>query len=997
MALVYKTINLWAFRDNNVHILCFAGENLGKEIRFKLINSDGSVLKLSSADKINFYWHPEGYSQSNYIKGTVNTGESGVVSVPITKEICSVTGRISCVLEVNNSGMTTKFGSIDIEVVEGIGSVDVSKLNPAEYDLIMSMQGDIGLLQKKLNELALNNDPNVEIVEAKGTSPTLKSKLENYDTFAAFPNQTYNLIQNHVNFNNTNGWNVVNTGTLTASGALLTAVSESNLRIYADLEKSVPLNANASVLIKIRARCTSGGTATLKPCWRTGSSGVVIDKSYIIAGNVKTADMTWSVGSTFSDLWFIAKDGTAQATIDRIGLLISSGSTVEVAHFECYFSQDEGLTSGELEDLQADVNQSRVDIGNLQTDVNGAKDSAGLKTRMSAAEGNITALQKTVDGTETVAGLKTRMSSAEANITNLKETVNGAETVSGTVKYQIAKAKTDVINNSVNPLAERVTAAENNISANATDIAAEVTARKNADNSLGQRIGTAETNITQLKNRATTAESNISTNAKNISANATAISEAVTEIEKLQQSAIKKYSVSFSGSLSAGTRLDDAVGMRADVQIGTDASGVVNDFDNVSFFNRPICCCSWDTESRKWRVNAYEGEPGFTRDGSNGEVMYECTPFWYKADFEGEGAPRYISVTGTPCEGYTLAPMFKNGYDKVYCSSYWMSVVDGKATSRNGVYGTYGSLNSLMSNARTLDEKAHLETIEMLFSDYLLMLVEFATKDFQTVMLGASGMRYDSNDVITNIIYSDKLDVSNLTLNGVNKSMYAEGQTISVGSTKNSENHVANCKVLHVNGDESVCVLTVDTTDSKIAVGDYVSSRPWINGATDFITASSGTMANTGRYPCIWRGKVDPWGDAFSNICNLLIKRYGNGTDDSPYSYRLQYLPEPWKYTNGAITSDYIEANFDLATDNGYAKTLSADSRYPHLIGTTAIGASSTNYAAAYYYAPNGDIRTVRSGGLLTFGRRCSPVCFVCSSSPPDSGWSYHARLFCSP
>lgn len=257
-----------------------------------------------------------------------------------------------------------------------------------------------------------------------------------FNAFAAFPNKTYNLIPNHVNFTTATGWNTVNSGTLTASGALLTAVSESNLRIYADLEKSVSLNANASVLIKIRARCTSGGTATLKPCWRTGSSGVVIDKSYIIAGNVKTADMTWSVGSTFADLWLIAKDGTAQATIDRVGVLISSGATVEVAHFECYYSQDEGLTSGELEDLQADVNQSRVDIGNLQTDVNGTKDNAGLKARMTTAEGNISALQATV---------------------------NGSASTSGTIKNQIATAKTEVIEESVNPLAERVTAAESDI------------------------------------------------------------------------------------------------------------------------------------------------------------------------------------------------------------------------------------------------------------------------------------------------------------------------------------------------------------------------------------------------------------------------------------------------------------------------------------------------------------------------------------------------------
>lgn len=233
------------------------------------------------------------------------------------------------------------------------------------------------------------------------------------------------------------------------------------------------LNANASVLVKIRARCgVPGSTATVKPCWRAGSSGVVIDNSYIVAGNVNTSDMTWTLGSSFSDLWFIAKDGDAQATIDRVGLLISSGSTVEVAHFECYYSQDSGLTNGEIEDLASDVLQSKVDIGNLQTDVNGTNDSAGLKTRMTTAEGNITALQATV---------------------------NGSASTSGTVKNQIATAKAEIVEESVNPLAERVTAAENNISTNATDIAAEVTARKNADNSLGQRIGVAETDITNLK------------------------------------------------------------------------------------------------------------------------------------------------------------------------------------------------------------------------------------------------------------------------------------------------------------------------------------------------------------------------------------------------------------------------------------------------------------------------------------------------------------------
>ena len=440
----------------------------------------------------------------------------------------------------------------------------------------------------------------------------------------------------------------------------------------------------------------------------------------------------------------------------------------------------------------------------------------------------------------------------------------------------------------------------------------------------GERLAEAESNIEHLNNKV----SYITGDIEDIKSEVQGISSG--------SEFIKKYSVSFAGSSCVGTRLDSAVGMRAGVQIGTDGDGVINDFDNVAFFNRPVCCCSWDSSNRKWRVNAYEGEPGFARDGSNGEVMYECTPFWYKADFESEGAPHYVSVTGTPCEGYALAPMFKNYYDKVYCPSYWMSVVDSKATSRSGVYAKSGSLNSLMADARTFDDKAHLETVEALFSDYLLMLVEFATKDLQSVMLGACTMRYNQEDVIADIISPMQFRLENVRVGE-----YVVGQTICIGSSKNASNRADNVQITAINGGGTVQNIQIDRPVPNMSVGYYISSRPWINGATDIISASSGTVKNDGKHPCIWRGKVDPWGNAYSTICNLLAKRYGDGTTENPYSYRLQYLPEPWKYTSGAITSDYIEANFDLATSNGYIKTLSTDSRHPYLVGTTEVGASS--------------------------------------------------------
>ena len=171
----------------------------------------------------------------------------------------------------------------------------------------------------------------------------------------------------------------------------------------------------------------------------------------------------------------------------------------------------------------------------------------------------------------------------------------------------------------------------------------------------------------------------------------------------LERDKVKRYGVRFEGSNPNGIRVEDAVGMIA--QVAVDDEIVINDFDEVSFFNRPICCGYHDEEGR-FHVNAYRGEPGFAWDGSNGEVYYECTPFYYKGDLH-----TYISVSATPLEGYKLAPMFKNGHDKVYCPVFPVAMVDGMPTSRAGVFPTYNSMNGHMTDVRKYHQKAHTETM----------------------------------------------------------------------------------------------------------------------------------------------------------------------------------------------------------------------------------------------------------------------------------------------
>ena len=452
---------------------------------------------------------------------------------------------------------------------------------------------------------------------------------------------------------------------------------------------------------------------------------------------------------------------------------------------------------------------------------------------------------------------------------------------------------------------------------------------------------------------------------------------------------LKKYSVRFSGSASAGTREDDAVGMFAKVAIGAEV--VQNDFDSVPFFDRPICCCTWDATARKWRVNAYKGEPGFAWDGSNGEVMYECTPFYYKAIFEGVGSPTYVSVTATPCEGYELAPLFKNGEDKVYCPCFNMALVDDVAVSRAGLVPYYGSLNAAMEKARKFDAKAHTETIEALFSDALLLWVEFATKNWRSVMYGCGSLVYNTTTRVSSVVSETEFKT---TYSGL-----VAGQNIALGSGEYGTNRHANVEIASVEvdpSDSTLYVVKLVEAAPGLAANDYISSRMYKTGkaAIAVTNASSGSpVSNTsGKYPCIWRGKENPWGNGFSTLCNVLSKRYG---EEGSYTYKLQYLPDPSKYANGAITEDYIEANFNLATTDGYAKTLGQDTRYPFLFCTSEVGASSTTYIGAYYYYPRYEVGAVRVGGGFSHGGYVG-LYFTLAYAPSDSYFYYAARLFCS-
>lgn len=485
--------------------------------------------------------------------------------------------------------------------------------------------------------------------------------------------------------------------------------------------------------------------------------------------------------------------------------------------------------------------------------------------------------------------------------------------------------------------------------------------------------------------------------AENATERANAAAKQAEEIVEQAAGIITRYGVRFGGGSNSGStvaRLYNAVGLVAGV--GTDEATADNDFDNIYPWSaRRRCCGVWDADGN-FIVNAYKGEPGYTEDGSNGEVWVEHSLFYYKHIYDGEAEE--IAISATPLAGYAPAPIFQsnNGegapYQKAYTPAFPMATVDGKATSRAGVFSGIYSLNTGMNAARTLGDNYTVTTTAEWYTECLYMWVEFATRNMQGVMNGASNMPY--SDAYKAIVAEENTNRVVITTAQANN--FVVGQTIGVGTSLGSTGIANNRIVTAIEAyDDANSAVVFDGDPVKIAVGNIIFTLAWINGSCNGVLSSSGSpVSNTnGKYNCVYRGKETPYGNSFEWIADVLFNREGEGTEESPYTYDPYFLPDPTKYANGSITDNYVKMNYSVPSTDGYAKTLGKDDRFPWVRMPSAIGASSTTYYADYYYYPRYALCAARVGGAWGHGSGGGPCSWHCSHAPSSSGISFRARL----
>lgn len=458
-----------------------------------------------------------------------------------------------------------------------------------------------------------------------------------------------------------------------------------------------------------------------------------------------------------------------------------------------------------------------------------------------------------------------------------------------------------------------------------------------------------------------------------------------------------RYGVRFSGSGNSGstvTRLYDAVGLTA--AVGTDTATAVNDFDGIApWSTRRRCCGYWD-DAGQFVINAYEGEPGYTTDGSNGEVWVESSLWYYQHTVSEDGVEEII-ISTYQYPGFSPAPIFlsRGGqaqpYLKAYTAAYPMATVDGKPTSRSGVFPGSYSLNAAMTEARTAGENYCTTTAGEWYSDWLLMVVEFATRNLQAIMVGATQLPWAT----THTALVAETGANRIIISASNASGYVVGQTIGIGTTQGGNQVCSNRRITSIETVEGGTAINFDGDPVDIAVGNMVYSLAWITGTCDGVQSSSGsyTSNTSGKYQCIYRGKEKPYGDCFEWCCDVLFQRHGAGTAEDPYTYTTHYLPDPTKYSGGAITEDYVQLGYGIPVQDGYSTALGLDERFPWVRIPSAIGGSTSTYYSDYYQYPRYAVTAGRLGGYWSSRGNAGPAFWYCYYAPSISGVTYRARL----
>ena len=406
------------------------------------------------------------------------------------------------------------------------------------------------------------------------------------------------------------------------------------------------------------------------------------------------------------------------------------------------------------------------------------------------------------------------------------------------------------------------------------------------------------------------------------------------------------YGVDFSGSTSAGAR----TGAAAEFVFtpGTDTSAGQNDFDGVyPWAGMRRCCCTLNADGTV-TVNAYKGQPGYIEDGTNGEVLVEVPLFYVSGMLDVN--PR---VSAVPMPGFRAPRKFRNSdgslKQRCYLPAFPGSIgADGKLHSIAGVVSTGNkNISQFLAAARLWGETYCINTSADFEVLAYLMIVAYGTRNVQAKMRAVSNL-YATNQAVTGARTSEAAVT-------VAKGVLEVGNVISIG-TGGEDETIASRRIV-----TAIEAIEGDTANVKASfTGEAVTTttdhKIWrimqsTGTANSVISTCGSPVSNTdGKHSFVFYGVENPlYGNQWRFECDWKI------VDGVPY------ICNDTNY-NWSSVENYTKLDSLTLPNEGWAKNLQADERFPWLQITKEVGGSSGTYLSDYFWINKSGSRIVRRG-----------------------------------
>lgn len=427
--------------------------------------------------------------------------------------------------------------------------------------------------------------------------------------------------------------------------------------------------------------------------------------------------------------------------------------------------------------------------------------------------------------------------------------------------------------------------------------------------------------------------------------------------------------------IGSGVLIGAATGLVA--AAGIDAGTVTNSFDSIPIFQRQ-------------RVT-----------NPDGNVFVKVSKYYIKEEWVLDGATNYhyIWMCQSKLPGYRTPISFMNEdgseNDCYFIGAYEASLGgDGKLKSiSNAVckvsysranFRTAARLNDglgVASKYQITDVAEYVDLVQ------IPMMIEFATKNLQSVLTGFTSGSYTS----THLPLLAEVGVNRVILTNTQAALYRVGQCIDIGTSQGGRQVAQDRVIVSITVDTPEVGQTEIVFDGSVVtttLTQMIYNVSYKTGQCDAVVASSGSKtANDGKNAIIWRGIENPYGNNFKNIDGVKISN--NQTWVCLY---------PSKYDDAAsVAGDYaapfIKLSYLNINTNGYCVELGYDLLYPFAKFPTSItDGSSALYFSDYYYQNTGD-RTCFVGGYWYDGSFAGPFYWHLGDGLGVTGLVVGARL----